>query len=92
MPVIDLPRSCRWDPGKTFNAIAGHARIAAGFPIEAYGPSEAEFLEEPELVPRDLILVLAMGLRQARRAGIELDFDALIAAAQAEARQWERTG
>lgn len=92
MPVIDLPRFWRWDPGKTFNAIAGHARIAAGFPIEAYGPSEAELLEEPELIQRDLTLVLAMGIRQARRAGIELDFDALLAAARAEAGQWERTG
>lgn len=91
MPVIELPRPWRWDPGQTFNAIATHVRVAAGFPIGAYGPSEAEFLEEPELIRRDLALVLAMGIRQARRAGVELDFDALIAAARAEAEQWERS-
>lgn len=88
MPVIDLPRVWRWDPGQTFNVIAGHARIAAGFPIEAYGPSETEFLEEPELISRDLTFILVMGIRQAMRAGIELDFDALVAAARAEVERW----
>lgn len=97
MPEPEMPRrDWPWlsDPGSMFYSIAGFARIAASglevgiFP--KYIVDDSEFIVHPELIGRDLMLVLVIAIRRAKTAGVELDFEALIAAARAEAERWER--
>lgn len=85
------PWPWRYDPGSAFNVIASFARIAAGFEIRTHGVDDSEYIIEPELVARDLTLVLVMAIRRAKRAGVELDFEQLVAAARAEVERWEKT-
>jgi hypothetical protein len=80
----------RSDPGKNFNSIATFARITAGFEHKLYGVDDSEYITDPELIARDLTLVLVMATRRAKRAGVELDFENLIDEARAEVERWEK--
>jgi hypothetical protein len=69
-----------------------HGRISAGFEIRDHMVEDREYDRKPELVSRDLVLVMVMAASRAKRAGLELDFAEVAERARAELARLEREG
>lgn len=46
-----------------------HGRISAGFEIQTHMIDDHEYAAEPDVVARDLALLMVMAARRAKRAG-----------------------
>jgi hypothetical protein len=53
---------------------------------------DREYDRSPQLVGRDLAIVMVMAARRAKRAGVELDFVEAVETARAELARLEREG
>lgn len=95
MPKSNLERGpwpWRWEPAKSFENSAVHGRISAGFEIREHMVEDQEYERRPELVARDLVLLMVMAGRRAKQAGLDLDFAEIAETARAELARLEREG
>lgn len=90
--LLSGPWPWRWEPGNGFHNVAVHGRISAGFEIRTHMVDDREYDRSPQLVARDLAIVMVMAALRAKRAGVELDFAAAAATARAELARLEREG
>jgi hypothetical protein len=83
------PWPWRWEPGNGFHNVAVHGRISAGFAIQTQMIDDGEYDRKPQLVARDLAIVMVMAARRAKRAGVELNFAEVAELARAELARLE---
>lgn len=86
------PWPWRWEPGNAFHNAAVHGRISAGFEIQTHMVDDREYDSKPQVVARDLVLLMVMAARRAKRAGVELDFAQVAEMARTELARLDREG
>jgi hypothetical protein len=86
------PWPWRWEPGNAFHNAAVHGRISAGFEIRTHMVEDHEFDGNPQLVARDLALLMVMAARRVKRAGVDLDFAKVAEMARIELARLDREG